>query len=129
MPERSADWLAQAERDLQQAEWSLKGEFYEWACFICQQAAEKAVKAVYQAHHGAGWGHSVSKLLVALPKGLTVDERLVERAIQLDRFYILPRYPNGFDVGSPKDYYTRRDAEGALEDARAIIDACRCFLS
>ena len=58
-----------------------------------------------------------------------MDERLVERAIQLDRFYILPRYPNGFDVGSPKDYYTRRDAEGALEDARAIIDACRCFLS
>jgi HEPN domain-containing protein len=96
--------MAQAERDLEQAEWSLKGEFYEWACFIAQQAAEKAVKAVYQAHHAAAWGHSVSKLLVSLPEGLHPEEALVERAIRLDRFYILPRYPNGFDVGSPKDY-------------------------
>jgi HEPN domain-containing protein len=52
MPERSGDWMAQAERDLEQAEWSLKGGFYEWVCFTCQQAAEKAVKAVFQARHG-----------------------------------------------------------------------------
>jgi HEPN domain-containing protein len=121
--------MAQAERDLEEAEWSLKGEFYEWACFIAQQAAEKAVKAVYQAHHAVAWGHSVSKLLVSLPEGLRPEEALVECAIRLDRFYILPRHPNGFDVGSPKDYFTYHDAEKAIEDAREIIHACWRYLS
>jgi HEPN domain-containing protein len=70
MVERSADWMAQAKRDLAQAEWSVEGKFYEWACFVAQQAAKKAVKAVYQARHAAAWGHSVGSLLypAALPK-------------------------------------------------------------
>jgi len=46
--ERSADWLRQAKRDLENAEYELKGGFYEWACFLSQQAAEKAGKAVIQ---------------------------------------------------------------------------------
>ncbi|HFD40121.1 MAG TPA: HEPN domain-containing protein [Anaerolineae bacterium] len=129
MPERSADWMAQAERDLEQARWSLEGQFFEWACFIAQQAAEKAVKAVYQAHHAVAWGHAVSKLLADLPGGERPAESLIERAIRLDRFYIPPRYPNGFDVGSPKDYFTRRDAEEAIEDAAQILDFCRRRLS
>lgn len=40
MPERSADWMVQAERDLEQARWSLEGRFFEWACFVARQAAE-----------------------------------------------------------------------------------------
>ena len=48
MVERSADWLRQARRDLENAEYELEGGFYEWACFLSQQAAEKAVKAVFQ---------------------------------------------------------------------------------
>jgi HEPN domain-containing protein len=121
--------MAQAERDLAHAEWSLRGEFYEWACFIAQQSAEKAVKAVYQAQHAVAWGHSISKLIQSLLAGMQPDAELVERGIRLDRFYIQPRYPNGFDVGSPGDYYTRRDAEGAIEDAREIIRACQRYLS
>ncbi|MFN3974225.1 MAG: HEPN domain-containing protein [Dehalococcoidia bacterium] len=47
MPERSADWWARAQRDLQNARWEMGGGFYEWACFVAQQAAEKALKSVY----------------------------------------------------------------------------------
>jgi len=129
MPERSADWMNQAERDLAQARWSLEGRFFEWACFVAQQAAEKAVKAVYQAHHAIAWGHSVSNLLANLPGDSHPADDLIERAIRLDRFYILPRYPNGFDMGSPKDYFTRRDAEEAIKDAERIIGFCRRCLS
>lgn len=43
---RSGDWLAQAERDLAQAESSRRQGHHEWACFAAQQAAEKAVKAL-----------------------------------------------------------------------------------
>jgi HEPN domain-containing protein len=49
MPNRSKDWLAQAERDLEQAEASQREGRHEWACFAAQQAAEKAVRALHLA--------------------------------------------------------------------------------
>lgn len=48
MIERSRDWMKQAERDLENAKYEMKGSFYEWVCFLSQQAAEKAIKAVFQ---------------------------------------------------------------------------------
>ncbi len=45
--ERSADWMNQAEGDLLHARNDVAGGYYEWACFSAQQAAEKAVKAVF----------------------------------------------------------------------------------
>lgn len=57
MADRSADWLAQAERDLEMARIALNARIYEWACFVGQQAGEKAVKALYQHIHGEAWGH------------------------------------------------------------------------
>jgi len=46
MPERSGDWINQAERDLKAAEELMEDEFFEWACFVAQQAAD--VKAAFQ---------------------------------------------------------------------------------
>jgi HEPN domain-containing protein len=55
MVERSKDWLNQAERDIAQAELSLRNELYEWACFAAQQASEKSVKALIQVLGGEAW--------------------------------------------------------------------------
>lgn len=38
-------WLRQAQHDLSDAEYSLAGRRYSLACFLSQQAAEKALKA------------------------------------------------------------------------------------
>ncbi|MBX6423069.1 HEPN domain-containing protein [Thermosulfurimonas sp. F29] len=57
---RHGDWLTQALRDLRQAEISLGAGLFEWACFAAQQAAEKAVKALYEYLGGEGWGHTIS---------------------------------------------------------------------
>lgn len=46
MADRSRDWLAQAEEDLQAAATLAQAGHHEWACFVWQQAAEKAVRAV-----------------------------------------------------------------------------------
>ncbi len=46
--ERSADWINEAEGDLEHAKNDVRGGFYNWACFSAQQAAKKAVKAVFQ---------------------------------------------------------------------------------
>ncbi len=40
----SGDWMAQAKRDLESAEWAMRGGYYEWACFMGQQAAEKGAQ-------------------------------------------------------------------------------------
>ena len=129
MPERSADWLAQAERDLEVALLNLQGGFYEWVCFIAQQGAEKAVKALIQHENGEGWGHSVSQLLELLPAAYSPPAELVEKAKVLDRYYIQPRYPNGFERGAPKDYYTHHDAVEAIAYAREILGFCKGKIS
>lgn len=46
--ERSRDWMDQAQGDLEHAQHDLEHGFYEWACFSAQQAAEKAVRAIFQ---------------------------------------------------------------------------------
>jgi len=124
MPKRHADWLRQAKRDLEQARHAMAGGFHEWACFSAQQAAEKAVKALYQ-HLGAdAWGHSVSALLSGLPKTAKAPPDLIDFGKSLDRHYIPPRYPNSFPQGIPGDYYTPREAEEALNHAQAILSFC-----
>lgn len=95
---------------------------YEWACFLSQQAAEKAVKALHESEGAEAWGHTVAGLLAELP-GVTPD--VVDAAKALDRHYIPTRYPNTHPQGAPGDLYTRRDAEAALEDAATVIDHVR----
>ena len=94
MPERSKDRLRQAERDLESARSQHENGFFEWACFISQQAAEKAVKAVYQRLGAEVWGHSTTDLFLGLRERLAVPDGLLDSARRLDRHYIPARYPN-----------------------------------
>jgi hypothetical protein len=48
MPSRYKDWLRQAQRDISHAQNALEDGDYDWACFAAQQAAEKAVKALFR---------------------------------------------------------------------------------
>ena len=125
MAERSADWMAQAERDLDHARLSLEAEHFEWACFAAQQAAEKAVKALYEALGGEVRGHSVSGMLSQLPEKHRTPGALVEKAAHLDLYYVPTRYPNAFHSGAPRAYFTRAQAEEALANARAIVEHCQ----
>ncbi|SRR6266540_713457 len=125
MAERSQDWLRQADADLRQARSSREAGFYEWAAFASHQAAEKAIKAVFQKLHLEAWGHALSVLLESLPAQAKPDQALMDRAKDLDLHYIPTRYPNGFERGAPTDYYTRSQADRAITDAEAIIEFCR----
>jgi len=126
--ERSRDWMDQAEGDLLHARSDLQGGFYEWACFSAQQAAEKAVKAVFQRMGAEAWGHSVADLLTELPARHAVPESLREAALELDKAYIPTRYPNAHPSGAPRTRYTRTEAARLIDYAAEIIKFCSSLL-
>ena len=122
MARRHLDWMAQAEFDFEVAKRLLISNDYEWCCFVCQQAAEKALKACIESKNGKSRVHSLLKMLNTLE---IADERILEAARKLDFHYIQPRYPNGFDSGYPHMYYSSEEAERAISDAEIIISFCR----
>jgi HEPN domain-containing protein len=127
MPNRSHDWLAQAERDLEHARESRERGRHEWACFAAQQAAEKAVKAVHLHGGREAWGHVVAKLLDALE--IDVDVTLIEKAKVLDNFYVPSRYPNGHPEGAPFEHYGPIQSQDAIHHANEVIEFCRARMA
>jgi HEPN domain-containing protein len=125
MPNRSADWLLQAERDIEQAEDSRLAKRHEWACFAAHQSAEKAIKALHLSLGQEAWGHVAARLLMELPEDIDVSEELVEKAKVLDNFYIPTRYPNGHSQGAPFEHYGRLQSEEAIRYARSILEFVR----
>ena len=125
MAERSADWFRQAEADLRHARNAAKDGDYEWSAFAAQQAAGKAIKAVFQKLHLDAWGHTLSTLLASLPDTAAPEPALIDVAKALDKHYIPTRYPNGFERGAPTDFYTRDEALRAIAQAEAVLEFCR----
>ena len=125
MPDRSADWFNQALRDLDQAHLSQDAGHHEWACFACQQAAEKAVKALHLFVKQEAWGHVVARLLVELPDTLHVPANLIEMGRVLDNFYIPTRYANGHADGAPFEHYGPLQSQEAIQYAGEILEFVR----
>jgi len=129
MTERSKDWIDEAEWDLEHAKSDMERGYYNWACFSAQQAAEKAVKAVFQKMGAEAWGHSVADLLNELSLKVEVPEGLVNGALELDKAYIPARYPNAHPSGSPRRRYTKEEARRLIEHCEEIVKFCSSLLS
>ncbi len=125
---RSTDWMAQAIRDLEKARLDVQYEYWEWACFTSQQAAEKAVKGLLLKYGKVVWGHAITPMLREL-KEAPVPPQLILAAQLLDAYYIPARYPNGFASGKPADYFNREKAEQAIQAADEIIQFCQNLLA
>ena len=122
-------WLAQAEDDLGFAEHGLRLGYYAQTCFLGQQVAEKAAKAMHYAR-GARIviGHSVDGLLESLQAEMPSVSSLREGAKELDQHYVPTRYPNGLPGNVPSRAYTETQAARALQHARAVVAFARAAL-
>ncbi len=122
--EEARRWFRQAENDLDFAELAWQNGFFAQCCFICQQAAEKAVKGlIYSQGARQVLGHSVLHLLYRLTEKYPQLEQLYDVAKELDQYYIPTRYPNGLPDGAPFEFYTQAQAEAALRGARRLLEA------
>ncbi|HSH23005.1 MAG TPA: HEPN domain-containing protein, partial [Acidimicrobiales bacterium] len=55
-------WREQAARTLATAHLAADGGFHGWACFLCEQASQLAVKGLLHAIGEAAWGHDLPHL-------------------------------------------------------------------
>jgi HEPN domain-containing protein len=120
--------MAQADGDLTHARYSLEVGHHDWACFAAQQAAEKAVKAVFQSLHAEAWGHAISELLQALNVSRPVPAAIREAALELDKVYIPARYPDAHQFGAPVSLYSSEEAERSIAHADEIVRFCKGLL-
>ena len=129
MASRHLDWLKQGKHDLEHARRSATSGDYDWACFAAQQGVEKAFKAVFQRMGSEAWGHAVTGLLKALPSSVSIHPDIEIAAMELDKHYIAPRYPNSYPEGAPFEYYTRGEADRAIDNADKLISFCEGLLA
>ena len=115
---RAPDWYAQAVEDLSWAEDTLRSGRFAQACFVAQQAAEKALKAL-ALHQQCDLPRSHSVLLLA--KALEINGEIESAGRYLDRYYISGRYPDAYPAGYPSQFIEKEDAENALRHAEVVI--------
>lgn len=124
--EEAAAFLATAEQDLESAGDDFAAERYHNACYMAEQASEKAVKAILILEGEFVAEHEVADVLgrVSDEEGLGL-ETVVDAAAFLEQYASIPRYPDPENIGAwnPLEDITREQAEEALERARQVFDA------
>ena len=114
-------WLAQSTADLDAARELAASGRHALACFLCQQAGEKAVSA-YLFARGVEqvWGHALADLCEdakALDPSFDVIKTV---AMLLDKHYLATRYPSALPGGVPAQAYDADDSRRAIEIAHDV---------
>lgn len=125
---RWGDWLDQASEEFSAAETLAAAGHHAWACFTCQQAAGKALKAVLEFRDAGTAGHNLLDLVRAVSEDGEVPDEIRHAARRLNRLYIPTRSPDAHASGVPAHQYGAEDARDALEDSRAVLEFARALL-
>ena len=98
-------WRAAAETAFSSARTQRDAGFFGWACFMFEQAAQFALKALL---HAAGRGemtHDLTRLFKELnDAGIVLPPELEDALRRLSRHYVLPRYPDLVPEGEPANF-------------------------
>lgn len=121
-PDEAGRWLETAEDDLKWAtELSQRGGFNH-ACFLAQQAAEKAMKALlFHLGEELVMGHSVRDLCERAATLLPDSQGSCERWGSLDQYYV----PDALPGSIPALVYRSDDARSAVETASTALEFVR----
>ena len=120
MDRRAAEWLKQADYDVDTAEFMAKGGRYFYAVFMCHLAIEKALKGLYQ--HSLKQTPPKTHNLVYLMNeiGLRADKNRARVIVRINAANITTRYPD--DIDRLKSDYTEEVTGKILTDAKEILE-------
>ncbi|MGB9607136.1 MAG: HEPN domain-containing protein [bacterium] len=123
MRSKSERWLEQAIHDLEDARFNLSGGRYNVACFLAQQAAEKALKA-FLLKKGADevWGHSIADLCEDAKNFDPSFVKIEREIVLLDKYYLPTRYPDALPGGIPSYAFDEEDAKRAITISEKAIN-------
>ena len=118
-----ARWMRQAQQDLTDADFAREGGRFNLACFLGQQAAEKAVKAfLYHRKVEDVWGHSLLDLCEDAKLFDMMFDTIKSEARQLDKYYEITRYPGFLPAGIPSEAFDRDDADRSIHLSQQVLD-------
>lgn len=136
--EEYKEWLTFARTDFESAKYLDGAPFHprplNVICYHCQQAAEKAVKALivyFGSQGGMPKVHDISFLLnqikniVLEQKGITIEHDLLITANSLSKYGVAPRYPNEIEVDEYQVKKALADSETILKWVDGVIAANR----
>jgi HEPN domain-containing protein len=117
-------WLRKADSDMENAELCLAaGKSLDTACFHCQQAAEKSIKA-YLIANKANFPliHDLKRLLDNCSRINSAFDALAADALRLTPYAVATRYDDAF-------WPEIEEVQEAMKSARAIRSAVSVALS
>jgi HEPN domain-containing protein len=105
-PDNPVEWLNRAKSSLALAKQRSREIYPEDLCFQAQQAAEKAIKAVYISRNVAfPYIHDISQLLAVLEKESVVIPHDIKTASMLTLYAAQTRYPGLENPVSDDEYH------------------------
>jgi HEPN domain-containing protein len=120
--ELAGNWLAQARRDLDAAEYLFDGARYDAACFGAQQAAAKALKAALIWLAGdRPRTHQLGVLTAEIATYRPGAGDALGDIAALDPYYVTTRYPDAIGGGVPGATFFAPEAKLALERAECTV--------
>lgn len=115
-------WLKQSAEDLRYARSALRDRYFAWACFACQQSAEKALKAVLVERTGTV--QKTHRLLELARPCEEIDRSFAKLRPALDilnQYYGPTRYADLHGGKAPYEQYTKEIAREALRLAEKVL--------
>ena len=112
-------WLEYAEADRRSAYNAMRAADYRDVAFHCQQAVEKALKAliVHHTRQRPPYVHNLRQLLSLLPDH-SLSSSIVEAVLMLNPHYRATRHPG---VAGDLDFYMSRNAERLLGQMEQVF--------
>jgi HEPN domain-containing protein len=122
-PDDPVEWLRRAKSSLSLAHQQSQDIYLEDLCFQAQQAAEKAIKAVYIAKGLVfPYVHDISQLLSALEKNGIPVPAAIRATSKLTIYAALTRYPG---LGTP---LSKEEYDEAMQMAEAVVSWAKTYV-
>jgi HEPN domain-containing protein len=119
-------WLKQAHEDLKYAQSAAEDGYYGWACFACQQSAEKALKSLLVENNVQfERTHRLLALVEHCEKIHPALSNLRAKLDVLNQYYGATRYADLHGSKAPYEFYTKEMAEEALLFGKEVLRALK----